>query len=445
MTAEPTLAQLIALKRDGARWTDAAIHRLVQALVARRPDARLSDAQAGALAMAALLRGLDEAETVALTTAMRDSGRVLHWRDLPGPVLDKHSTGGVGDTVSLMLGPMLAAAGAFVPMISGRSLGHTGGTLDKLEAIPGYSTRPGLIRLRRVVREAGVAIVAAGDDLVPADRRLYAIRDVTATVESVPLIVASILSKKLAAGLQGLVMDVKTGQGAFIADLPSARRLARTLVAVGSGAGLPVRAWLTPMDQPLAPAAGNALEMALAVDYLTGQVRPPRLHDVTLALCEEALLLGRVVADRPSARRRLMAALESGAAAERLARMVAGLGGPSDLLSASVRCLPSAPVQRPVLWKGPHGTVGRIDTRALGWAVVRLGGGRQRGGEAVDPRVGLADLLERGAALSPGTRVATVHAADDASAERAAAEVAQAFSAEPPEEGEAGVMESVTP
>ena len=443
MTPEPTLAELIALKRDGARWGDAAIGRIVRALVARAPTARLSDAQAGALAMAVVLRGLDRAETVALTAAMRDSGRVLRWRGLPGPILDKHSTGGVGDTVSLMLGPMLAACGAFVPMISGRSLGHTGGTLDKLESIPGYTVRPGIARLRRVVREAGVAIVAAGAELAPADRRLYAIRDVTATVESIPLIVASILSKKLAAGLQGLVMDVKTGPGAFIADLACARQLARTLTAVGVGAGLPVRAWLTPMDQPLANVAGNALEMRLAVDYLTGRARPARLHAVTMTLCEDALVLGGLAADRPAARRSLQAALDRGTAAERFERMVAGLGGPADLLARAQTILPEAPVQRAVRWAGPPGTLGRIDTRALGWAVVRLGGGRQRGGEAVDPRVGLADLLALGERVETGTRLATVHAADEDAAARAVLEVAQAFSVESPEPGAVGVMECI--
>ncbi len=228
---------------------------------------------------------------------MTASGTVLRWDGLGGPVLDKHSTGGVGDKVSLMLAPLVAACGGFVPMISGRGLGHTGGTLDKLSAIPGYRTDPDIATLRRVVREVGCAIIGQTGDLAPADRRLYAIRDVTGTVESIPLIAASILSKKLAEGLDGLVMDVKAGSGAFIADAGKMRELAESIVAIATGAGVPTVALMTDMNEVLGTTAGNALEVAEAVDYLAGKAREPRLHEVVLALAAEMLVLGGLAAD----------------------------------------------------------------------------------------------------------------------------------------------------
>jgi thymidine phosphorylase len=433
------MADLLARKRDGLALGAADWQALAQGLARRT----VSDAQAGALAMAVVLRGLAPAETVDLTLAMRDSGRVLGWRGLDRPVLDKHSTGGVGDVVSLMLGPMLAACGAAVPMISGRGLGHTGGTLDKLESLPGYTVRPTLARFRRVVREAGVAIVGAGTDLAPADRRLYAIRDVTATVASAPLIIASILSKKLAAGLQGLVMDVKVGNGAFLPGRAEALELARGLVEVGEGAGLPVRPWLTPMDQPLAPSAGNALEVKVAVDYLTGRARPPRLHAVTMALAAEALVLGGLADHPTAAESRLVAALDRGDAAVCWARMVHGLGGPADCLGELAGVLPVAPVQRAALAAGPGGEgicreaarVEAIDTRRLGEAIVALGGGRSREGDPIDPRVGLSHLAALGDLLEPGAPLAIVHAGSDAAAERAVADVRAAYRLRAPDEG----------
>ncbi len=258
--------EIIRDKRDGRTLADADIGDFIRGLT----EERVTEGQAAAFAMAVFFRGLTLDERVALTRAMRDSGRVLAW-DLPGPILDKHSTGGVGDTVSLVLAPLVAACGGFVPMISGRGLGHTGGTLDKLASIPGYDVAPGLDRFRAVVREAGCAIIGQTGDLAPADRRLYAIRDVTGTVESLDLITASILSKKLAAGLDGLVMDVKAGSGAFMAGIDEARDLGRSIVTVANAAGLPTRALLTDMDAPLASAAGNAVEVGYAVDYLTGR------------------------------------------------------------------------------------------------------------------------------------------------------------------------------
>ncbi len=274
--------EIIRLKRDGLRLSEAEIAQFIAGLA----SGAVTEGQAAAFAMAVFFRGMDLTERIALTRAMTLSGETLDWRapDLPGPVLDKHSTGGVGDNVSLMLAPMLAACGAFVPMISGRGLGHTGGTLDKLDSIPGYVTQPDLVTFKRVVREAGCAIIGQTDALAPADRRLYAIRDVTATVESVALITASILSKKLAAGLEGLVMDVKTGSGAFMPTLEGARELAESIATVATGAGLPTVSLITDMNEPLASAAGNAVEVKNAVDFLVGRRRDARLHRVTLAL-----------------------------------------------------------------------------------------------------------------------------------------------------------------
>ncbi|GAB6842208.1 thymidine phosphorylase [Methylorubrum rhodinum] len=413
--------EIIRDKRDGRALSEADIADFIRGLTAER----VTEGQAAAFAMAVFFRGLSLDERVALTRAMRDSGTVLAW-DLPGPVLDKHSTGGVGDTVSLALAPMVAACGGFVPMISGRGLGHTGGTLDKLAGIPGYDVAPGLDRFRAVVREAGCAIIGQTGDLAPADRRLYAIRDVTGTVESLDLITASILSKKLAAGLGGLVMDVKAGSGAFMARDEEARGLAQSIVTVANAAGLPTRALLTDMDAPLASAAGNAVEVAYAVDYLTGRAREPRFHAVTMALCAEMLLLGRLAADRAEAEARLQAALDTGAAAEIFGRMVGALGGPSDFVEASERHLPRAPVVRPVAAERA-GIVGSVDTRAVGLAVIGLGGGRTRSQDDIDPRVGFSELARPGDRLGAGDPLGLVHAADETAAERAAAALRAAY------------------
>ncbi|MFZ2652486.1 MAG: thymidine phosphorylase, partial [Burkholderiaceae bacterium] len=325
--------EIIRIKRDGGALSSAMIDAFVQGLV----QATWSDAQVAALAMAVLLRGMDSAETVALTQAMTRCGEVLAWRDagLSGPVLDKHSTGGVGDKVSLQLAPIVAACGGVDPMISGRGLGHTGGTLDKLESLPGYEVTPSRELLLRALRDAGCAIVGASEHLSPADRRLYAIRDVTATVESVPLITASILSKKLAAGLSALVIDVKLGNGAFCTSVAQAHELAQSLVQVARGANLPCVALITDMNQVLGSTAGNALEVREAIDFLkgsTGDAREPRLLEVTLALASQLLHLGGLAISLDAARRAATLALESGAAAERFARMVAALGGPGDVL-----------------------------------------------------------------------------------------------------------------
>ncbi len=414
--------EVIRKKRDGGELEPAEIAFFVRGLT----EGSITEGQAAALAMAVFLRGMSRAEAVALTLAMRHSGTTLRWDGLDGPVLDKHSTGGVGDKVSLILAPLLAACGAYVPMLSGRGLGHTGGTLDKVEAIPGYTGRPDLERLQRVVREVGCAIVGQTGDLAPADGRLYAIRDVTATVESIPLITASILSKKLAAGPQALVMDVKVGSGAFLAGLDEAQALATSIVEVARGAGLACEALLTDMDQCLGRTAGNALEVAEALAVLRGEPADARLLEVTLELAATALVLGRLVPNLDEGRRLARERLASGSAAERFARMVAGLGGPGDIVERSAAYLPRAPVVRPVR-PTAAGFVGAIDTRALGVAVVELGGGRRRAGDGIDPRVGLAAVRGIGERVGDGEPLCEVHAPDEAAADACAAPIRAAF------------------
>jgi thymidine phosphorylase len=416
--------EIIRAKRDGATLGDGDIAAFVGGIGA----GTVTEAQVAAFCMATFFRGMTMDERVALTRAMTASGRTLTWRDLdlPGPVLDKHSTGGVGDTVSLMLAPMVAAAGGFVPMISGRGLGHTGGTLDKLESIPGYDATPAHDLFRRTVREVGCAIIGQTADLAPADKVIYGVRDVTATVESVPLITASILSKKLAAGLDGLVMDVKTGSGAFMPDFGGSRDLAESIAAVASGAGLPTVALVTPMDQPLGPAAGNALEVRIAIEHLAGGHRVSRLHGVTLALAAELLVLGKLAPDLDTALGKLERVLANGRAAEIFQRMVSSLGGPHDLVEHPDKHLPRAPLVRPVPARAP-GRVLAIDTRRIGLAVVALGGGRTRSADPVDHAVGLTGLVALGDSLAPGQPLALIHGRDEATMAAAAAMIADAI------------------
>ena len=407
--------EIIRKKRDGGALSAAEITAFIDGLTGER----ISEGQAAAFAMAVYFNGMSREETVALTRAMTASGESLVWRGLDGPVVDKHSTGGVGDKVSLILAPVVAACGAYVPMISGRGLGHTGGTLDKLDSIPGYNTAPDLERLRAALRAAGCAIIGQTEELAPADRRLYAIRDVTATVESMPLIVASILSKKLAAGLDALVMDVKVGSGAFLPSPEEARDLARNLVEVAEGAGLPCSALLTDMNQCLGRTAGNALEVREAIEVLRGEAAEPGLVSVTLALAAELLVLGGAIAEPAAAEAAVARALESGAAAERFARMIAALGGPPDLLEQPDRHLLRAPVRQGV-FLDQAGTVATIDVRALGLAVVALGGGRRRATDTIDPAVGLAAVRRIGETVGPDVPFAVVHAASEGDAAAAA-------------------------
>lgn len=410
--------EIIRIKRDGHTLERSHIDSFVKGLV----DGSWSEGQAAALAMAMFLKGMGRDETVALTQAMTHSGLVMDWSSakLNGPILDKHSSGGVGDKISLMLAPLVAACGGVVPMISGRGLGHTGGTLDKLGSIPGYNATPDVATLHHALQAAGCAIIGQTTDLAPADRRLYAIRDVTATVESVPLITASILSKKLAAGLQGLVMDVKVGNGAFADSLAMASTLAESLVQVASGAGLPTRAWITDMNQVLGHTAGNALEVLEAVAFLKGQAKEPRQLEVTRRLSAELLLMGGLAVDEAQALQKIDQTLQSGQGLEQFSRMVAALGGPADFVERPAHYLASAPVTLAV--PAPRsGFVTGMATRDIGLAVVELGGGRRLASDNVDPRVGFSDFAQIGQPVQAGEPLAVVHAADAASAERARA------------------------
>ncbi len=414
--------EIIARKRDGHTLSGDEIALMIAGLT----NGRVSEGQVAAFAMAVFFRGMNSDERVALTCAMRDSGTVLNWDDLPGPALDKHSTGGIGDTVSLPLAAAIAACGGYVPMISGRGLGHTGGTLDKLDSVPGYVTQPDLPLFRKVVRATGAAIIGQTPDLAPADKRLYSIRDVTATVESIPLITASILSKKLAAGLHGLAMDVKFGTGAFMQTESDARDLAASLVKVANGAGLRTTALLTDMNEPLANCAGNAVEVAYAIDHLKGKHRDTRFHKVTVALCAEMLMLGGLADDLAGASAKIEKALASGAAAERFAMMVTALGGPADLLERPELHLPQATIVKPVFAE-TVGHVRSIDTRGLGFAVVALGGGRTRPQDAIDHAVGLTELAGLGQMASPDVPLAMLHARDASTWDAAAARVRASY------------------
>jgi thymidine phosphorylase len=415
-------AEIIRAKRDGRALGDSQIDVFVRGLV----DRSWSEGQVAALAMAILLKGMTHAETALLTRAMTHSGAVLDWSGakLDGPIIDKHSTGGVGDKVSLMLAPIVAACGGVVPMISGRGLGHTGGTLDKMQSLAGYNVMPSRALLTRALREAGCVIVGASARVAPADRRLYAIRDVTATVESVPLITASILSKKLAAGLQFLVMDVKAGNGAFCATTDAARELAHSIVQVAAGAGLPARALITDMNQVLGRTAGNALEVQEAIEFLTGRgPREPRLEAVTLALCAEMLALSGLCTDAKAGLARARRALESGEAAERFARMVAALGGPRNVLKTR---WPKARLVLPL--PAPHdGVIAAMDTREIGLAVVALGGGRRVASDAIDARVGLSQVQPLGTRITAGEPLMLVHASADDAAHAAMTRIARAI------------------
>ncbi len=397
-------ASVIKHKRDGETLSKAEIDFVANGLA----SGDLSDAQAGAFAMAVYLQGLTVSERILLTNAMRDTGDVLSF-DVPGPVVDKHSTGGVGDTVSLIAAPILAACGAFVPMISGRGLGHTGGTLDKLDAIPGYDTQPDIETLKRVTGDVGCAIIGQTSNIAPADRRLYAIRDVTATVSTIDLIIPSILSKKLATGLEALILDVKVGSGAFMTDIEHARELADTLVDVANGAGCKTAALITDMNQPLASTVGNALEVSHAVGVLTGRVKDDRLVEVTIRQCADVLQLCGLAITRAEGTTMARDALSSGRAADVFARMVAALGGPVDFVDAPDRRLAKATLIADVFAPGA-GVVSEIETRALGVALIELGGGRRREMDAIDMGVGFENLASLGDPVDTATPLARIHA-----------------------------------
>ncbi|MDH3546719.1 MAG: thymidine phosphorylase, partial [Gammaproteobacteria bacterium] len=390
----------------------------IRFFVAGLADETIPAEQVAALAMAVYLNSMTFDEAAKLTLAMASSGTVLDWsgEGLDGPVVDKHSTGGVGDKVSFALAPIAAACGCYVPMISGRGLGHTGGTTDKAESIPGYSTAPDFATFKKVVRDIGCAIIGQTSDLAPADRRLYAIRDVTGTIGSVPLITASILSKKIAAGLDSLVMDVKVGSGAFMASPERARELVQSIIATAAKADLRTHALITDMNQVLGTTAGNALEIDEAVRYLRNERRDVRLDDVVLALCAEMLVVSGIEADRTAARQRCDETITSGRAAEIFGSMVAALGGPADFVDNRDAYLAKAPVVRPV---HAQGYLTSVNTRSVGYAIIELGGGRHRVGETLDLSVGFSDVAPIGTLLDTETPLAVVHAASDADADQA--------------------------
>lgn len=414
--------EVIAKKRDGEKLSKTEIIYFIAGL----NNGSVKYEQAAAFAMAVYFQKMDIEERIALTEAMRDSGVVLDWSDFDGPIVDKHSTGGVGDNVSLMLAPIWAAQGAYVPMISGRGLGHTGGTLDKFDAIPGYTTSPDNELFRKVVREAGCAIIGQTADLAPADKIMYGIRDVTATVESVSLITSSILSKKLAAGLDALVLDVKVGTGAFMRTADDADELARSLVQVANGAGVKTSAIITDMNEPLASAAGNAVEVRNAVEFLTGAHQDQRLRDVTLELAAEGLLLAGVEDDKTVAFEKCAEVLDDGRAVERFGKMVSLLGGPTDFVENFESHLPKAPIVRDV-YAEHEDVVSGIDAKGVGMAVVVLGGGRKTPTDRLDYSVGFDNIAPIGTKLDRETPLARIHAADKESASEASMRLRKAY------------------
>jgi len=399
--------ELIRKKRDGLALTDAEITFMVKGIT----SGQLSDAQLGAFAMVVFQRGMTMAERITLTQQMMYSGKVLSWQqmDLNGPVVDKHSTGGVGDKVSLMLGPIVAACGAYVPMISGRGLGHTGGTLDKFDSIPGYNAYPDEEVFKSLVKRVGCAIIGQTSELAPADQRLYATRDVTATVESIDLITASILSKKLAAGLDALVMDVKTGNGAFAAEMTMAQELSRSISQVATGAGVPTRCLITDMNQVLGRNVGNAVEMAECIDFLLNPAQAdPRLLEITLELAAHMLDISGAAETLDIARDKATAVLNKGHAAQVFADMVVGLGGPADLLEKPAHYLPQAPIVKPIIAL-QSGYVSAMDVRGIGLSLVSLKAGRSKADDPIDYAVGLSEMVQIGDYVEQGQVLAVAH------------------------------------
>ena len=411
---------LIERKRDGGALAPDEWRGLIQAYV----GGSVPDYQMSALLMAVFFRGLEPAELDALTEAMLESGDRLQLDAVTGPIVDKHSTGGVGDKTSLLLAPMVAACGVSVPMMSGRGLGHTGGTLDKLESIPGFRTALSLREAAAQVERLGCALIGQTPEIAPADKRIYALRDVTATVESIPLIAASIMSKKLAEGLGGLVLDVKTGSGAFMTRLDDAIALARTMIALGEARGCRTVALLTAMDRPLGRACGNAIEVEESIEGLRGN-GPPDLMEVTMALGAEMLLAAGVASDEAAARQTLQRAIASGEALARFAAIIEAQGG-NPAVVEDPAILPQAPVQR--VWRSPgDGVVSRIEPRKIGRAIMELGGGRQAVTDEIDPAVGFMITARPGDRVRRGEPLVTIHARTDAAAEQAAASLAAAI------------------
>jgi len=406
--------EIIRAKRDGHELNEQAINGFVSGLV----DGNFSDSQVGAMAMAIFHQGMSIDERVNFTRAMMHSGDVLSWQGFDGPIVDKHSTGGVGDKVSFMLAAIVAACGGYVPMISGRGLGHTGGTADKLESIAGFNVQPSISEFKSIVKEVGVAIISQTDNLAPADKRLYSIRDVTATVESIPLITASILSKKLAAGLDVLVMDVKVGNGAMMNNLADAKVLAESITSVANGAGVKTQAIITDMNQVLGISAGNAIEMYETAKYLTGKQREPRLHKIVKALASAMLINTNLATDEKDADQKIEKVLRTGLAAETFERMVSALGGPKNFVENPWDSMQKANIITEVR-ASQHGYLAKMDTRAIGMSVVGLGGGRTAPAQKIDHSVGFDRILPLGVQVNRGEVIARVHAKDADAANRA--------------------------
>lgn len=399
------IQQLIAKKRDGKVLTDAELGQLVQGI----SDGSMSDAQLGAFAMAVLLRGMAMDERVSLTKYMMQSGRVIHWQDmdLPGPIVDKHSTGGVGDKISLILAPIVAACGGYVPMISGRGLGHTGGTLDKFASLAGYNPYPTEQNFKHIVKQVGCAIIGQTDDLAPADRRFYATRDVTATVESIDLITASILSKKLAAGLDALVMDVKTGNGAFADSYTMAEELAQSIASVATGSGVPTRCLITDMNQVLGHSVGNAVEVQESIDCLMNpQQADHRLRDLSLDLAAHMIHLSGLTKTHAQALDKATEALYRGQAADKFAHMCSAMGCEVDVLQTQV--FEAMPIQREI--EAPMtGFIRAMDSKAIGMAMVGVGAGRRVAADSIDTGLGLTQVVQVGDVIARGQPLAVAH------------------------------------
>lgn len=410
----PTPYETILRKRDGHRLSDEEIRSFLGAYT----TGEIPDYQAAALLMAVYFRGMDAGELATWTRAMLESGAVLDLGEISGPKIDKHSTGGVGDKVSLALGPLVAACGVVVPMIAGRGLGHTGGTLDKLEAIPGYRVGLSAEEFRNQLARCGVAIAGQTEEIAPADRKLYALRDATATVESIPLIASSILSKKLAEGCEALVLDVKVGRGAFMETLEDARTLARTMIEIGREMGRPMSALLTSMDQPLGFAVGNAVETREAIDLLRGE-GPADLREITVELGAEMLRIGGVESELAAARERIEAAIASGAGMERFEEMVRLQGG-------ELEALPRAPEVVPVLSER-DGHVAAIDAREVGLAAMVLGAGRRKKEDEIDPTVGFVLAKKVGDRVEAGEALGHAHLSGRPGSEGPLRRFAQAF------------------
>ena len=413
--------ELILKKRLGKELTKNEINWFISNLTSNH----LSEGQIASLAMAICLKGMTFEERVQLTLAMKNSGKTLSW-DLPGPIIDKHSTGGVGDTVSLILAPVLAACGAYVPMISGRGLGHTGGTLDKFDSIPGYNTSPNEELLRRVVSKVGCAIIGQTNELAPADKRLYAIRDVTGTVESIDLITASILSKKLAAGLEGLVIDVKCGNGAFMQDFSEASTLAKSLVTVSNESGCKTTALVTDMNQPLSQSIGNSLEVLAAIDILKGSSKDYRLLEVTNSLGISVLCSSNICKNKMEAQLLISSVLSSGKAAEKFSQMISELGGANDFFEKPKNYLTPSNIQKNICCK-QSGYVKKINTKNLGNILILLGGGRQKVEDDIDFSVGMKLLIELDTYVEKNQPICTLYARDEESFNIAEKEIIESF------------------